>query len=80
MPHSRFRRFARTGAALAMALTAGLVSAPAAAQGDLLIAPTRVIISQGGTSQNQSAETEMAHLGDPWSRPQAQLERLRETT
>ena len=51
MSHSRFRRLARTGAALAMALTAGLVSAPAAAQGDLLIAPTRVIISQGGSSE-----------------------------
>ena len=51
MSHSRFRRLARTGVALAMALTAGLVSAPAAAQGDLLIAPTRVIISQGGSSE-----------------------------
>ena len=51
MTYSRLRRFAFTGAALAIALTAGLVAAPAAAQGDLLIAPTRVIISQGGSSE-----------------------------
>ena len=44
---SRFRSLALAGAAFA----ATLVGAPAAAQGDLLIAPTRVIISQGGSSE-----------------------------
>ena len=47
MTYSRFRRFALAGAAVA----ALLASAPVAAQGDLLIAPTRVIISQGGSSE-----------------------------
>lgn len=47
MTHSSFRRFALAGAALA----AMVVSVPVSAQGDLLIAPTRVIISQGGSSE-----------------------------
>ena len=47
MTISRFRRLAMAGAALAAALS----SLPASAQGDLLIAPTRVIISQGGSSE-----------------------------
>ena len=47
MTLSRFRRFALAGAAL----TSFLISVPVAAQGDLLIAPTRVIISQGGSSE-----------------------------
>ena len=47
MTLSRLRRFALAGAAL----TSILVSVPVAAQGDLLIAPTRVIISQGGSSE-----------------------------
>ena len=47
MPISRFRRFALASAAVASILG----TAPAAAQGDLLIAPTRVIISQGGSSE-----------------------------
>ena len=47
MTVSRFRHLAMAGAALFCALS----SAPAAAQGDLLIAPTRVIISQGGSSE-----------------------------
>ena len=51
MTHSRSRRLALASTAVAIALAAGLVSAPAAAQGDLLIAPTRVIISQGGSSE-----------------------------
>jgi P pilus assembly chaperone PapD len=47
MTVSRFRRMAMAGAALVAALS----SLPALAQGDLLIAPTRVIISQGGSSE-----------------------------
>ena len=47
MTVSRFRHLALAGAALFGALA----STPAAAQGDLLIAPTRVIISQGGSSE-----------------------------
>ena len=47
MTYSSFRRLALAGAALA----AIGVSVPVAAQGDLLIAPTRVIISQGGSSE-----------------------------
>ena len=47
MTASRIRHIAMTGAALLGALS----SVPAAAQGDLLIAPTRVIISQGGSSE-----------------------------
>ena len=47
MISSSFRRFALTGAAM----SAILVSAPVSAQGDLLIAPTRVIISQGGSTE-----------------------------
>ena len=47
MTASRIRHIAMAGAALLGALS----SVPAAAQGDLLIAPTRVIISQGGSSE-----------------------------
>ena len=47
MTVSRFRQMAMAGAALLGTLS----SLPAAAQGDLLIAPTRVIISQGGSSE-----------------------------
>ena len=47
MTFSRFRRFALAGAALSTIL----IGVPVAAQGDLLIAPTRVIISQGGSSE-----------------------------
>lgn len=47
MTVSRLRHVAMAGAAL----FATLQAAPAAAQGDLLIAPTRVIISQGGSSE-----------------------------
>ena len=47
MISSSFRRFALAGAAM----SAILVSAPVSAQGDLLIAPTRVIISQGGSTE-----------------------------
>jgi P pilus assembly chaperone PapD len=47
MSPSYFRRFGLAGAAIASILE----SAPVAAQGDLLIAPTRVIISQGGSSE-----------------------------
>ena len=47
MTFSSFRRFALAGAAL----TSLLISVPVAAQGDLLIAPTRVIITQGGSSE-----------------------------
>ena len=47
MTFPRCRRLALAGCAIASAL-AGL---PARAQGDLLIAPTRVIISQGGSSE-----------------------------
>ena len=43
----RFRRLVLASAAVA----AMVISAPLAAQGDLLIAPTRVIISQGGSSE-----------------------------
>lgn len=44
---SRFRRLGLAGCAMASALA----GQPALAQGDLLIAPTRVIISQGGSSE-----------------------------
>ena len=47
MTVSRLRRLTMAGAALVAALAA----IPAQAQGDLLIAPTRVIISQGGSSE-----------------------------
>ena len=47
MTVSRFRRLAYAGAAVLALLGA----APTLAQGDLLVAPTRVIISQGGSSE-----------------------------
>ena len=47
MIFSSFRRFALAGAAASTIW----VSAPVSAQGDLLIAPTRVIISQGGSTE-----------------------------
>lgn len=71
MTVSRIRQLALAGAALLGAVA----SAPAAAQGDLLIAPTRVIISQGGSS-----EVILSNIGaEPATyRISAELRRMRE--
>ena len=48
MPHFHHLRSTLLGAA---ALAAASLATPASAQGDLLIAPTRVVISSGGSSE-----------------------------
>ncbi len=72
MLNSHVRRLFLASAALAWVCT----SAPAAAQGDLLIAPTRVIISQGGSS-----EVILSNIGsEPATyRISAELRRMSET-
>lgn len=53
-----FRHFARRAVLGFAAIAAGLSAVPAAAQGDLLVAPTRLVIAGGG-----SAEVVLSNIG-----------------